>query len=54
MDKPKLQQLQKHGKDIYPVTSAEAVKVKDDKTLADYSLVDDTEILRTINEIFNY
>lgn len=54
MDKPKLQQLQKHGKDIYPITSAEAVKVKDDKTLADYSLVDDTEILRTINEIFNY
>ena len=50
----KLQQLQKHGEDIYPVTSAEAVKVKDDKTLADYSLVDALDILQTINEIFNY
>lgn len=53
MDKPRLQQLQKHGEDIYPVTSAEAVKIKDDKTLADYSLVKISDINETINQIFN-
>ena len=49
----KLQQLQKHGEDIYPVTSAEAVKVKDNKTLADYELANALDILQSINTIFN-
>jgi hypothetical protein len=49
----KLQQLQKHGEDIYPVTSAKAVKIKDDKTLADYKLADALDILQSINTIFN-
>lgn len=49
----KLKQLKQEDEKFYPVTVAEAVKIKDDKTLADYSLVDALDILQTINEIFN-
>lgn len=48
----KLKQLKQENEEFYPVTVAEAVKISDEKTLADYKLADALDILQSINTIF--
>ena len=48
----KLKQLKQENEDFYPVTVAKAVKIDDEKTLADYTLADALDILQSINTIF--